>query len=146
MPLGRLAGDAADHEPDDRPPHEDREDEQRGVARVVEDARKEDVAGLAAARSKDRRNANAEQGVDNELHRTALHHPDDQEPDGDRDADRQRQPQVMRGDVQQGERDRRDGAFDDAAPTAERFGQLRPDEMFYGFRVACSLDAQASSS
>ena len=84
-----VAGDAADHEADQRPADQAGERQHDGVAGVVDDAGQEVgqrlVVRAAAAARRDRdeepADADAEERVEAELHRRALHQPGDQQHD-----------------------------------------------------------------
>ena len=87
VPGRRVAGDAADHEADERPADQAGERQHDRVAGVVDDAGQEvgqRLVVLAAApaggdRHEQPADADPEQRVEDELHRRALHQPDHQQ-------------------------------------------------------------------
>ena len=141
VPGGRVAGDAADHEADQRPADQAGEGQHARSSRRCRGCR----AGSRRAPGRRRCRRTARDMVTNSqpmpMPTSALTTNCTVErctsrttssTTRRRDADDQRGPQVLGGQPEDGEDDRRDGRLDHAAPAAERLGELAADDRLDG--------------
>src|SRR4051812_24547415 len=104
----------------ERPPEEDRTDQNHADRRIAQDADDEEVAGLAGGRGDRDGHGDADQPADALLDALPAYQPDDEEEDGgtERRPDADPEPREAVGDD---EGDRRQRRVDHAAPAAELF-------------------------